>query len=103
MNKILALLVFIFAISCQSQKKKPVLKTNIPEKSAIINLVPKEFISSLPSKLAENSGIIVYDNLIWTFNDSGGKNVLYAFNFKGEIEKEIEIQKTKIKTNDAAL
>lgn len=93
MNKLLALLVFIFAISCQSQKKKTSIKADIVEKAAaVIKLVPEEFISSLPAKLAENSGIIIFDNLIWTFNDSGGKNILYGFNFKGEIEKEIEIK-----------
>ena len=92
MNKILALLLLIFAISCQSQKKNTIVKVEIDQASELKKLAPKEFISALPSELSENSGIIIYDNLIWTINDSGGKNVLYGFNFKGEIEKEIEIK-----------
>ncbi len=92
MNKILALLLFIFVISCQSQKKNTTVKVEIDQTTGIKTLDIKEFISALPSELSENSGIIIYDNLIWTFNDSGGRNVLYGFNFKGEIEKKIEIK-----------
>lgn len=92
MNKILVVLVFIFAISCQFKKKKETVKPDLLQKVATVKLKPEVFISSLPSKLAENSGIIIYDNLFWTLNDSGGKNIIYAFNFKGEIEKEIEVK-----------
>lgn len=37
-----------------------------------------EMITLLPSELDENSGIIWYNNLIWTINDGGGSNHIYA-------------------------
>jgi len=37
-----------------------------------------EMITLLPSAINENSGIIWYDNLIWTINDGGGSNYIYA-------------------------
>ncbi|NJK96030.1 MAG: hypothetical protein HC905_14950 [Bacteroidales bacterium] len=33
----------------------------------------------LPEELSETSGIISYNNHIWTFNDSGGKPVIYSY------------------------
>lgn len=89
MDKILvALLVFLF-VSCNSgAKSKLSKKVNTETKE----LQPQPFIKWLPKKLEENSGVILYDNLFWTINDSGGKNIVYAFNFKGEIVKEVEIE-----------
>jgi len=92
MNNILAVLVFLIAISCQFKKTKENIENELLNKMEQLQLEPEEFISSLPSKLAENSGMIIYDDLIWTFNDSGGKNKIYGFNFKGEIKKEVEIE-----------
>lgn len=43
---------------------------------------PESFISKLDTSLMENSGIIYWHKLIWTFNDSGGKNELYGINSK---------------------
>jgi hypothetical protein len=36
----------------------------------------------LPDELRETSGLIYYNNLIWTFNDSGGEPELYAWSEK---------------------
>ncbi|MFO7657948.1 MAG: hypothetical protein R6W78_12870 [Bacteroidales bacterium] len=47
---------------------------------------------NLPEELAESSGIILYDSLIWTFNDSGGEPVIFAIDPQtGEILKSVEI------------
>ena len=46
----------------------------------------------LPDELAESSGIIIYDSLIWTFNDSGGKPVIYGLlPESGKIVRTVEI------------
>ncbi|MBN2805987.1 MAG: hypothetical protein JXR22_04960 [Prolixibacteraceae bacterium] len=41
---------------------------------------PQSYLALLDSGIRENSGIIYWNNFIWTFNDSGGKNELYALN-----------------------
>ncbi len=95
MNKILIALLVLLSVSCGLEPKnnsaKPVNSGTV--QSVVIE--PQAFIKSLPGKLAENSGLIFYDNLFWTINDSGGKNKIFAFNFEGEIEKEIEIEDAK--------
>jgi hypothetical protein len=43
---------------------------------------PESYLAMLDSGIRENSGIIYWNNFIWTFNDSGGKNELYALDPK---------------------
>ena len=46
----------------------------------------------LPAEINESSGIIIYDSLIWTFNDSGRDNILYGLDLQdGSIKKRIYI------------
>jgi len=52
-------------------------KTN--KESYSINGTPSVLIPCIDTLLVENSGIIVWDNLFWTINDSGGKNEIYGF------------------------
>lgn len=94
MKILFALLVLIF-ISCNPKKINYELKTDISKKIEVLQVNPERFIKKLPKQLAENSGIIYYNNLLWTFNDSGGENKIYGFNFEGEIKKEIEINAAK--------
>ena len=93
MNKILIALLILISISCQSQKKKSV--SNSVKNFSTLKVEPQQFINKLPKEFSENSGIIIYDDLFWTFNDSGGKNKIYGFNFAGEIKKEVEIEDAK--------
>ena len=95
MNKILISLLIIIFFSCGIKKKTKDNSQKISESNTSIIVEPQQFIKDLPNKLAENSGIIFYDNLLWTFNDSGGVNKIYGFNFFGEIKKEIEIEDAK--------
>ncbi|MBN2613621.1 MAG: hypothetical protein JXB00_18840 [Bacteroidales bacterium] len=45
-----------------------------------------------PEELAESSGIIEFDSLIWSFNDSGGEPVIYAADqATGRIIKSVQI------------
>ncbi len=93
MNKFLfTLSILLLFISCNTLRKKNKEKSGLLESTTFLHVSPKPFISNLPNELAENSGIIYYDNLLWTFNDSGGKDKFYGINFSGEIEKEIEIK-----------
>ena len=95
MLKILITLLILISVSCQFKKKTKVSSVNISQNITSTIVEPQQFIKNLPNKLAENSGIIFYDNLLWTFNDSGGRNIIYGFNLGGEIEKEIEIEDAK--------
>jgi hypothetical protein len=57
-----------------------------------------EKVYDLPEELSETSGIIIYDSLLWTFNDSGGKARIYGVNVtSGKISKTIEITNGKNK------
>jgi hypothetical protein len=52
--------------------------------------LPETFIRELDDDLKENSGLIFWDNLIWTINDSGGKNQVYGFDpFTGAVRRTI--------------
>lgn len=42
----------------------------------------KEYIPVLDEKLKENSGLIYWKDFLWTINDSGGKNELYAIDIQ---------------------
>ncbi len=84
------LILFLF-FSCNgphSSSSKPIHPQEPTEKY----LIPESFIPKVPNKLTEISGLQIYDNLFWGFNDSGGKNELYAFDKSGELKKEIEIK-----------
>ncbi len=62
------------------------------KKSAIL----KEYIPELDEELIENSGLIYWNNFLWTINDSGGKNELYAINTKtGKIAITVAITNVK--------
>ncbi|RLD58137.1 MAG: T9SS C-terminal target domain-containing protein [Bacteroidetes bacterium] len=46
----------------------------------------------LASAINETSGLIYYDNLFWTINDSGGKPIIYGFNEKtGGLKKKVKV------------
>ncbi len=92
MKKILFIVcVVIILISCTSRGKKKRIYTNFPVNTTSYKINPTPFIPSLPNELDENSGLIYWDGLLWTINDSGGENKVYAFDFTGKIQKEIEV------------
>ncbi len=82
MKKFIFILSFIFFISCEqkSQKLNPLFE--------------------LPKDLKEVSGICydVTNNLIWTLEDSGNENEIYALNNEGKVLKTIKLE--DIKNND---
>lgn len=91
MTKILSNLLILFLIfSCIGSGKKN--KNRAVDTSLVTSKMKVQpFISELPDKLQEISGLLIYRDLFWGFNDSGGKNILYAFDRNGEIKMEIEI------------
>ncbi len=78
------------------------MKANINDGSCIyepVILQPKEYVSELPSVVNETSGIIVYDNAVWTHNDSGGEPAIYKLDIKsGELLQTIRL--TNVVNND---
>nr|WP_299387335.1 hypothetical protein [Allomuricauda sp.] len=54
------------------------------------------YLGKLPSKLNEVSGIATQDGeIIWAIEDNGNKDHLYALNLKGQLIKELEVDKAK--------
>lgn len=92
MKKYLLVLAPLILFACINNEKNT---SNIAESQDItipVSIEPEKLIFKLPGQLSETSGLIFYKNLFWTFNDSGGKNVLYAVDFNGVIKKEIELK-----------
>jgi hypothetical protein len=76
----LTLIVFIF--SCMPS----VAKTDKPEPQLVR-------LFDLPKEVTETSGIVIYDSLIWTFNDSGNDPILFGLDLEtGDIKKRIYLQ-----------
>ncbi len=87
------LIVLLLFFSCSN--------TEINEEKEPRSLKAEPFIPELSEKLQEISGLIIYDNLFWGFNDSGGKDELYAFDKAGKIQREIEVKDAKNKDWEA--
>lgn len=87
------ILVFIFSLTIFAQ---PADFTDASDRSADSTVFaeifthPDVFLSPLPGKVNENSGIIFYQDKIWTHNDSGGEPEIYAIDTaSGEIKQTI--------------
>ncbi len=95
MKKILfTLFILILFVFCRTEVKTND-SFNIPENTVQMNFKVQSFIPQLPNELKETSGLIFYDNLFWTFNDSGGKNKIFGINISGKIVKEITLKNAK--------
>ena len=93
MKKILFTLIILFIfIFCKTENKKGNKNFILPENNTTKMAAVQSFIPQLPALLEENSGIILYNNLLWTFNDSGGENKIFAVDFKGKIQKTITVE-----------
>ncbi|MBN2635158.1 MAG: hypothetical protein JXR61_02730 [Prolixibacteraceae bacterium] len=93
MKRILStLLLLIISVSCNFGQTKKAPPLDISDSVYVVKMTPEPFIPELPYELNENSGLILYDGLLWSFNDSGGENKIFGFDFSGNIQKEIEIE-----------
>lgn len=60
-----------------------------------------EKVYDLPEELTETSGIIVWDSLFWTFNDSGDDHSLYGVDMQdGSIQKRISLNAGNVDWED---
>ncbi|WP_297695922.1 hypothetical protein [uncultured Eudoraea sp.] len=56
------------------------------------------YITKLPKKLEENSGMAIgRDSTVWLVNDSGGADKIYQINFEGKYVKQLEVKNAKNK------
>ncbi len=93
MQKIVLLIsVFLVLNSCNFRKKNKNHVAVEIKKASVLEVQPRAYIPELPRSLSETSGLIYFDDLVWTFNDSGGKSRIYGFNRDGKIEREIKIK-----------
>ena len=54
------------------------------------------YITKLPKKLDENSGIVsLEDKKIWVIEDNGNKDEIYEVDFEGQLLKEFEVKNAK--------
>ncbi len=76
MNKVLTILFLGIFLSCSNYGKLT-------------------FITKLPVKLKENSGIVALDSSsVWIVSDKGNSNTIYEVNFKGQLLSEINLGNT---------
>ncbi len=79
MTRYIAILLFSFLISCS-------------------NYGQLTYITKLPKKLKENSGMAIgKDSTVWFVNDGGNEDKIYQINNKGKILKELEVKNAKNK------
>lgn len=82
---VFVLAVVSVSVSCKLKPKKH----SVDLKSGV---AIEKYIPQLDPELNENSGIIYWNKLLWTFNDSGGKNELYGIDAKtGEMKRKIHL------------
>lgn len=79
MTRFIAILLFSFLISCS-------------------NYGQLTYITKLPKKLKENSGMVIEkDSTLWFVNDGGNEDKIYRVNNQGKIIKELEVKNAKNK------
>ncbi len=82
----LLLLVILTCANCQNSRQAAGVTDSLK-----VTLVLE--VEALDRLLPENSGIIFFRNRLWTFNDSGGDPVIYAFSpASGKVLQTIEIR-----------
>ena len=88
----LLILIFSFNVHCKQNSK-----AESPEEPQVsLTALKPEFASFLDGKVAETSGLIFFDNIFWTINDSGNPNILYRIDPKsGAVVSEVFIENSK--------
>jgi hypothetical protein len=82
MYRLLLIVMMMFVVTgCPLRQTEQEVQPAIPK-----TIDPQLYIKFLPRMLSETSGLIVYRNMFWTFNDSGGQPIVYGLNRRtGEI------------------
>jgi len=78
---VLVIVVFLELFNTGSNRDKIIAGNKTKELflDTVINYTPNVVIEELPDIIAENSGLVWYRDLFWTFNDSDGSPDLFAF------------------------
>jgi hypothetical protein len=64
---------------------------NNPDEHA--EIIPDIIVPQLPVQLHESSGLIIFRDLLWTMNDSGGEAALYGFDLiTGDVKQVVRIE-----------
>ncbi|MGB5668601.1 MAG: hypothetical protein WBM53_17330 [Maribacter sp.] len=60
------------------------------------NIGKLTYITKLPNKLGENSGMVtIVDSTIWLIEDRGNKDEIYKVDFKGNLLKDLKVKNAK--------
>ncbi|MDX2444538.1 MAG: hypothetical protein QNK30_12130, partial [Bacteroidales bacterium] len=76
LNFILFLSIIISCQGPQKEQEQVIISSDYKE----VTNTPDILIEKLSKKIRETSGLAEFDSLIWTINDSGGGNFIYALN-----------------------
>ena len=85
-----ALFLLVLLVGCDSSSDGSEGK-----KIKKVRLEPEVLISKIDNKLDETSGLIWFDSRLWTFNDSGGEDEIYAMDQSGEVVVTVELDEAK--------
>ncbi len=83
---IFLLLALLFGSGLPSCSKK-----NENKNVKVIELNPDVLIGKIDSKLQETSGLIWFDSRLWSLNDGGNKDEIYALDSDGKIVMTVEL------------
>ena len=92
MTRILLHLLILFLIFSNDGFAQKSRDTEVDISFVTATAKVQPFIPELPGTLMEMSGLLVYRDLFWGFNDSGGRNILYACDKSGSLVMEVEIE-----------
>ncbi len=83
-------LVLILSLVPAKSGKETAGPAAVPVKT--VHVVPEIRVDSLPQELSESSGLLFWQGLVWTLNDSGGEAMLYGFDLsKKKVVKRIVV------------
>lgn len=92
LNFILFLFILISCQGPQNGQEQIIISSDYKE----VTNTPDILVEKLSKRIRETSGLAEFDSLIWTINDSGGGNFIYALSKNtGKIKRKIGIKKAK--------
>jgi hypothetical protein len=74
--------VLIFLLPLPGGDRPQPSERALPASMKTVHVLPEILVDSLPDELSESSGLLFWQDLVWTLNDSGGENMLYGFDLK---------------------
>jgi hypothetical protein len=78
---LITLTILLLPLFGGGSRRQPAEKS-LPPSMKTVHVVPEILVDSLPAEIRESSGLLFWQGLVWTLNDSGGENMLYGFDLK---------------------